>query len=284
MANKASVGLVLGGGGLKAFAATALFELLERENITPQLLVGCSGGSFAAAAYGMGYRAAEIQELINQMVTKDLFRFDWRAMLGMAHVPVLGKFDYSSGIVRQEPILDMLRRFFKGADIRDLRTECRFQATDLQTGQAVVLTEGPVAEAVYASCALFPVLPPIRIGDRLLGDGWYTSPLPMLEALKGQADVIIGVVFEETVVPEAKNFLTALHNQLNILKASLTRAHTNIAIGLHHDEVLIVDMKFGQVEVWDVHELPGILETGRRIVARYRDRILEVVDRSRTHA
>ena len=279
MKKKSSVGLVFGSGGLKSFAAIALLELLEQKKKKPELLIGCSGGAIIAAIYGMGYSAHEIEKLVSMVVTKDIFRFNRYAMLGMAHLPVIGKFDYSSGIVKQEPILNTLRQIFKDKRIEDLEIDCRLQATDLETGESVALVKGPVAEAVYASCALFPILPPICIDGRWLGDGWSTSPLPIIEVIKSQVDVVIGVVFEESIVKKPKNFLEILHNHLNILKTSLTRAQTCIAVDMHHDEVFIINMKFNKIDVWDVDQIQNIINRGRETICEKREYILSGIDK-----
>jgi NTE family protein len=191
------VGLVLGGGGLKSLAAIALFEFLNGAHIDIDLLVGCSGGSIMAALRGAGYNTAQMRDFITQLLNKKLLRnIDYRSVAGIARLP-FGRFDKSSGILKAEPINKVYRHIFKDLKLEDLHPETILQATDYQTGEGTVLSTGLVADAVYASGALFPILPPIQIGGRWFVDGAYSSNVPIMEAVKRNIDVIITVIFEE---------------------------------------------------------------------------------------
>ena len=215
------VGVVLGGGGLKSLAAIALFEFLSDAQIDIDLLVGCSGGGIVAALRGAGYESAQMREFITQLLNKKLFRHvDYRSVAGIAKLP-FGRFDKSSGILKAEPFQRIYRRVFGDLRLEELQPETILQATDYQTGEGVVLSTGLVADAVYASGAVFPILPPICIEGRWFVDGAYCSNVPVMEAVKRNMDVIIAVVLEEKFAPDPHGFLECYYTIHKTLTRSL---------------------------------------------------------------
>src|SRR5436190_16478281 len=76
---RAKVGVVLGSGGIKAFAGIPLFEFLRQAEIEVDLLVGCSGGSVICGGMGAGFSPAEFRSLAFEMLDRKLFeRMDYR--------------------------------------------------------------------------------------------------------------------------------------------------------------------------------------------------------------
>jgi NTE family protein len=71
-------------------------------------------------------------------------------------------------------------------------------ATDMRTGEAVVLREGPLAPAVRASCSVPGVFAPLEYNGRLLGDGAMVNNLPVSVVREMGADYVIGVDVNET--------------------------------------------------------------------------------------
>jgi NTE family protein len=57
-------------------------------------------------------------------------------------------------------------------------------ACDLLSGQEARLSEGPVIEAVLAAAAIPGLLPPVRLGDRLLTDGGVANNTPISHAVQ----------------------------------------------------------------------------------------------------
>jgi NTE family protein len=84
---------------------------------------------------------------------------DYRALLGLAKLP-FGKFDMRSGLLRPKKYRSLLEETFGETRIEDLHPKVLLQATDVSTGEGVILDKGLVRDALYASSALFPLLPP----------------------------------------------------------------------------------------------------------------------------
>ncbi len=272
------VAVVLGTGGIKAMAGLALFEFLEEQKISIDLLVGCSGGALASATIGMGRSPAEIREQGLNKLTKSLFtRLNYRALLGIFSSK-LGVFDKTSGVIDPTRWMGALKEYFGDKRLEDLRPRTIIQTTDVSTGAGVVLTKGPLAEAVYASCAFFPAFPPINIDGRYLGDGIYSAPVPVTEAIKRNMDVIIALDFKEKVTTEPQGFFSCFYRHIDNTMRTLTRTQVFLSIEMHHHEIVLIDVDFDHsINPWDVHELPLIVEAGRVAIEANRERILAAV-------
>lgn len=274
------VGVVLGSGGIKPMAAFSLFELLEDAGIEVDLLVGCSGGALVVSMIGAGYKPAEARQIMVEMLLhgKLFAQADHRSILGLASSR-LGRFDQTSGIVKPQRLKNAYQRIFKGARMEDLRPKTVVQATDLENAQGLILSRGPVWEAVYASGAFFPVLPPIRIEGRLLGDGVYTAPVPVTEAVIRNMDVIITMGFKERPTTPPRGFMEVFSRHIDNTMRSLTYSQMFSAVEMHHYEIISMEVEFDHtINVKDAHEAECIIETGQRVVAEYKERILSAVN------
>jgi NTE family protein len=272
------IAVVLGTGGIKAMAGLALFEFLNEQKIPVDLMVGCSGGALVCATIGMGLSPDEARDLGLQRLQKRLFtQLDYKALLGIFNSR-LGTFDKTSGVIKPDRWRDGLREYFGDRKLEQLNPRTLIQTTDVETGEGVVLSKGPAADAVYASCAFFPAFPPARIDGRYLGDGIYSAPVPVVEAIKRNMDVIIALDFKEKVRTEPKGFFSAFYRHIDNTMRTLTRSQMFLSIGMHHHEIVIVEVNFDHtINPWDVHELPAIVEAGKKAIEEHQSSILSAI-------
>src|SRR3989304_9422408 len=151
------VALVLGGGAARGFAHVGVIRILEQEKIPIHMIVGTSVGSLIGAIY-----AAELDSLDLEITAFQLERDDL--------------LDYSVLTIKKGRIVgERLERFVSQkvhvARIEDLKIPFAAVATDIRTGERVVLNSGPLARAVRASCALPGIFQPVEMNGRLLVDG-----------------------------------------------------------------------------------------------------------------
>lgn len=273
------VGVVLGSGGIKAFAGIPLFEFLHREGIAVDLLVGCSGGSILCGFMGAGFAPTEARSIAFELLDRRLFeQKDYRSILGIAS-PRLGRFDRRSGILKPDAIRELYERQLKGVRLEHLRPRTLIQTTDLNTGEGIVLSTGPAADAIYASGAFFPVLPPLYIDGRWLGDGVYSAPVPVLEAVKRNVDVIITLDFKEKVTTEPQGFLDCFYRYTDTAMETLKRSQMLLAIEMHHYEIIPMEVQFDHaISLRAVNELPSILAAGEEAVNHNKQEILAAIN------
>jgi NTE family protein len=272
------VGVVLASGNIKAFAAIPLFEFLDEIQVEVDLLLGCSGGSIVAALRGAGYDTAQMRDIIKELLDRRLFAsINYRAVLGLSNLP-FGRFNKTSSLVKPHRLQQVYRYVFRDLRLEDLHPATLLQITDIQTGEGLALDKGLVADAVYASGAIFPILPPLLMEGRWLADGLYTSPLPVMEAVKRDMDVIIAVIFEDPIHPESRKFTSRFYNYIKIQARTLMRFQLALSIDLHDYEIIIIKVPFKKnIHMWDVGEIPAILEIGSKAVDEKKADILAAI-------
>jgi NTE family protein len=154
-----------------------VLEVLEREGILPDCVVGVSAGSIVGAAYCAGVPLADIKRLALRLQWSDI-----------SHItrPGLGFFD-------NKPLEDYVDRVIGGRRFDELLIPFAAVAVDVMSGSLVVFNEGPVAPAVRASCALPVVFTPVPRGDQLLVDGGVLNNVPVSVVRDMGADYVIAV-------------------------------------------------------------------------------------------
>jgi NTE family protein len=171
------IGLALGGGFARGFAHLGILQVLEQNQIPIACIAGTSVGSILGAAYASGAPLARIIATCRTLRFRDIAR--WRvSRLGLASNHRLG---------------DLMERVFDSRQFEDLRIPMAVVATDLNTGEPVVFTQGNLVEAIRASCAFPGLFEPVEIGTRCLADGGLVAPVPTRAARDLGASFVLGV-------------------------------------------------------------------------------------------
>lgn len=205
------VGLVLSGGGARGFAHVGVLKALEAARVPVDVIVGTSMGAIIGGLYASGMTAEDLEREILAVNWGDLFdRREPRQLLSQRRKeedfelsPVLmlgfrnGEFVLPTGAVSTRSLEMLLRRYTLStrhlASFDGLPTPFRAVATDMETGQAVVLDHGDLAAALRASMSVPAVFSPLEVDGRVLGDGGLVNNLPVDVARRMGADVVIAV-------------------------------------------------------------------------------------------
>ena len=186
---KRRVALVLGGGGLKGFAHIGVLRALEERKIKPTVYAGTSIGAMIASAAAGGMPVPEMAEHARTLRKRDLFRINRLGMvLNRLQLPAI----YLDG-----PLREICERISPRGTFNDLKTTLLVNTVDLQRGTQLVwglpgLKNVPIADAVYASCALPGFFPPGLIEERVCVDGGVMDNLPVSVAGR-EMDAVIAV-------------------------------------------------------------------------------------------
>jgi NTE family protein len=163
--------------------------------------------------------------------------------------------------------------------IEDLKLKTILQATDFQTGEGVGLETGDLADCVYASSAIYPLLPAIKIGKRWLFDGNFSAPIPVLQAVRHRPDIIIVVDFHEKLSPDPKGYFETTVHTGKIYARTIKAAQTCLTLNLHEGELIYMKMNFEKyITMWEVEKMPAILEVGEAALDRVKDEILLAIN------
>jgi len=261
MSSSNRISLVIGSGGVKCAAAIGLRNVLEEEGIELDIIVGCSGGGLYSAFFALGVSADETAEYIQSLWTREVMQ-GYTKSLKAARDGSL-KFDERSGMVDDSVLNERLSAFFGERTFSDLTIRLKLAATDMLSGEMVIISEGKLFDAVRASIAIPIIFPPWEVDGRLLIDGAASDPLPVDLAIQEGAGIIIAMGFMLDLRDNFRSMM-AVQDHLNniymnnILKSSF--AFHNLA---HHAEIFPILPEFGEpVTMYDTHKIPMIIEAG----------------------
>lgn len=180
------VGLALGGGGARGLAHIGVLSVLDEAGIPIDYLAGASAGSIIGVSYCAGVGVEKIKEYARRIRWWHYARLVWPRR----------------GLVSFDPLRRWLVAELGDIDFADLETPFAAVATDMDTGQPVVLDRGRLAPAIQASCAVPGLVEPVEIGGRLLGDGSLSNTVPVSVLRAMGADFVIGVdIFNASIRP-----------------------------------------------------------------------------------
>lgn len=213
-AKPASVALVLGGGGCRGYSHTGVLKALEAAGHRPDLIVGSSVGSLVGALYASGMTASDLERDGRSLDANTLRSWSW---------PSLGIFSGAA-------IARFVRARTSKGTIEDLDIRFAAVATDLSSGELVVLYRGDVGRAVQASGSLPGLFEPVRIEGRLCVDGNLAAPVPVSVARRLGAARVVAV---DITFPPAEaslgNPIDALYQGFSILTRRLAQAERKTA-------------------------------------------------------
>jgi NTE family protein len=205
------IGLVLGGGGAKGAAHIGVLKLLEEMKIPIDYIGGTSMGALVASMYAAGMSPEEIEQIVTTLDWDDLFtdspprsEIDWWRKRD--DFTILSVFEFgvkNSGLRLPRGVIagqkigllfeTLLMPVSNISDFDKLPTPYRAVASDLESGSAVVLKSGRLADAARASMSVPGVFPPVEVNGHFLCDGGITRNLPVDVVREMGADIIIAV-------------------------------------------------------------------------------------------
>lgn len=224
----------MSGGGALGAAHIGALKALEELQIPIDYIAGTSMGAVVGGLYASGMSPEEIDSWVRNADWHYLLsdstpresesfrdkhrRFDLNQSILFTLSPK-GGLKLPAGVVYGRNLMANLRRLtIPVRDVHDfdrLPIPFRAVATDVETGDMVVLRNGDLVEALRASMAVPGVFTPQRIGDRLLIDGGSTSNLPVRVMQEWDGDVIIAIDTSEPLKKaEDLDTAPAIANQL----------------------------------------------------------------------
>ena len=260
------VSLVIGSGGIKCAAAIGLWRVLKSENIEVENVVGCSGGSMYAALIANHVDEKTMEEWSRTLWTSDIMHGYVENLKASKDGSL--RFNERSGLVDDSVMNRKLKDVYGEWTFSNLKIPLKLVATELLTGEKVILSKGSLFDAIRASLAIPIIFPPWEVNGRLLIDGAASDPLPIDVAIQDGADIIIAMGFTLDYRARFRS-MTAVQEQLNSIYMNnilnSTFAFHNLA---HHAEIFPVILEFdGTVSMFDVDKIPSVIEQGE-IAAR----------------
>jgi NTE family protein len=177
---------VLSGGGNQGVSQVGMLRALLERGIVPDVVIGTSAGALNGAALCTSPTLEKIDEL------EDV----WISLTGDKIFPagaikrvwnILRRDDH---LISSRGLADVIAAAKPAATFADLQVPLRVVATDLTTGDELLIVNGPLAPALLASAAMPGIFPPVEFNGHVLVDGAVVNLVPISHALAGPVDRI----------------------------------------------------------------------------------------------
>ena len=205
------IALALSGGGARGIAHVGVLKVLEELRVPVHCVVGTSMGAIVGGTFAAGRSSQEMEAIVLAADWTEIFRDtpprreravrrkidDFKPLFGFEVGLRDGSVALPKGVIAGVSIESFFREMVQPAaeisDFDKLPVPYRAIATDLETGAAVVLGSGSVAQAMRASMSVPGGMAPVEIDGRLLVDGGLADNLPIDQARRLCGDVVIAV-------------------------------------------------------------------------------------------
>jgi NTE family protein len=204
------IALALGGGGAMGAAHIGVIKVLEELKVPVDCIAGTSMGAVVGAAYATGLDAAALDRIMTSVNWKNTFesapredipvrrkQLDFVFTLGLQLGIKDGKLLVPLGLVPTQQVENLFKRIVAGGRqtnrFADLPIPFKAVATDIESGEMVVIDRGDLTQAMRASMAVPGAFAPVELDGRLLVDGMFVRNLPVDVARKSCGDVVIAV-------------------------------------------------------------------------------------------
>jgi len=291
---KLKVGLVLSGGGAKGFAHIGVLKVLEQAGVEISFVGGTSMGAVIGGLYASGYNATQIDsifrntdfdELLKDYIPRssknffgkrndELYAFSLPFNKFRVGIPTaLSKGMYNYNLLAR--LTDKVRHV---RDFNKLPIPFLCIATDIETGQEVLLNKGYLPQAMLASSAFPSLFSPVEIDGRLLVDGGVTNNYPIDEVKKLGADIIIGVDVQDDLknrksLKDATRILVQISNLQMIEKMRAKVDRTDIYIKPDISDFSVISFDDGV----------SIIKRGEDATFAVMDQLKAIVDSTRPY-
>jgi NTE family protein len=274
----ASLGLALGGGGVRGFAHLGVLRVLEREGLAPRVVAGTSMGAIVATLYAL----LPSLDVVEATLAEFFRRF----------APALGRLAAQAssshgGIAVDEPSLlepaafhGYFDQLIPDTTFEKTRLPLAVVAVDLVSGEEVVYTSGPVRPAVLGSAALPGIFPPIAFNGRLLVDGGWTSRIPVDAARQLGAERVLAVEVSDNADTKFSPNEPKTGLQIVLRAAEITRNH--LARGSARRADILLAPPIGRVAMHETSRVAECVRLGSEAAqARIEDIRALVAERAR---
>jgi NTE family protein len=178
---KVKAGVAFGGGGARGFAHIGVMRAFEENGVDFQYVAGTSVGSMIGAFYADGYTSKQLEDIAFKIKHRDIINSR------LIFIPS-----------QAENIEKVMKAYIGDIKFEDLKKPFGLAAVDVKSGNEVNITQGDLAKAVSASCAVPLFFTPVEWEDYLLYDGGLLNNVPSDVVRYLGAEVVVGIDINST--------------------------------------------------------------------------------------
>ena len=174
------IGVVLSGGASYGLAHIGVLKELEKNNIPIDVIAGTSMGALIGGLYACGVKINEMEEILKKFTRKNIVDINIFAL-------------HDSGLLHGKKVVNFLKKLIGDKKIEDLKIKFCAIASDLNSGNKIVINSGSVVDAIRASISIPGIFKPIRKDNICLTDGGTCDNLPVDDARNMGATKVLSV-------------------------------------------------------------------------------------------
>lgn len=280
---------MLSGGGARGAAHIGVLKVLDDLHVPIDAIAGTSMGAVVGGLYASGFSAQDIERVVSTLNWQDAFKdrppreeltfrrkqedqnFLVKFPLGLRG----GRFLLPKGLIQGQKLNQTLRKLtLPVANITDfdnLPTQFRAVATDLETGDAVVMRRGDLTSAMRASLSAPGVFSPVERNGRLLVDGGISENLPVDVARQMGVDILIVVDVGFPLLTREK--LTSAPVISNQMLAILVRRNSELQRASLTPDDIVIDPPLGDASSFDFSDVQRAIDKGEEAARAVADRL-----------
>ena len=272
------VGLVLSGGGARGAAHVGVLKVLEEQRVPIDAIAGTSMGAVVGGLYASGLSARDVEKIMTSVNWQTAFRDrppreDLTLRRKQEDVNFLVKFPLGvrghgivlpKGLIQGQGLSQMLRRLTlpvaRITNFDDLPTRFRAVATDLESGEPVVLESGDLTSAMRASMSAPGIFAPVERQGRILVDGGIADNVPVDVARAMGVDLLIVVNVGSPLQQRAK--LTDITSISNQMLAILLRRNAEQQLATLAPRDILIEPALGDASSFDFGAVARYISVG----------------------
>jgi NTE family protein len=256
------VGLALSGGAARGLAHVGVLRILQKEGIPIDMIAGTSSGAVAGAAYAWSLDTARI--------TREVLDGRWRKT-----APYLDPTFPTNGLIKGKKLRDLFADYLGGnTRFEDLKIPFACVATDIDTGEEVVIDRGLVADALRATISVPGIFRVVKYEGRYLVDGGLTTPVPVHVVRDMGADFVIAVNVNPDVanrMSQASRQRAAARRVPNIIQVILQSFYITtyaLARSALEDADIVIEPDLGNIGAGEFRRVRELIARGRLAAQR----------------
>jgi NTE family protein len=254
---KKKIGLALGGGAARGLAHVGVLDALKQEGIPIDMIAGTSAGAVIGAAYAWSQNT----ELMVQQATDA----NWKKM-----APLIDPSLPRSGFIKGKKIRNLISTYVGGeVEFKNLKIPFACVATDIDTGEEVVIDSGSVPEALRATISIPGIFNVVKHKGRYVVDGGLTTPVPVEVVRRMGADFTIAVNVNPDVtgrMGKAYRQRVEAHKEPNLIQVIMQSIYiTTSAVAQHalENADIIIEPDLAHIGAGDFNKVPEMIVRGR---------------------
>ncbi|MDD3271259.1 MAG: patatin-like phospholipase family protein [Syntrophomonadaceae bacterium] len=251
------IALVLGAGSARGLAHIGVLQVFEENHIPFDFIVGSSMGAMVGGIYACGADMKMLGRMLGHLDSRLFFDVQLPRM----------------GFISGKRIKELLNLMTKKKSFEEINIPLLIVATDLLTGEQVVLEEGSITEAVRASISIPGIFHPVKRDEMILVDGAVVNRLPIEVARSRGADLVIAVdvTFGEGRTVSINNTMDVILTAIDIMQ--------KMQFDLIYDKAdILIQPAVGGFASKDFEKSQEIIQLGRQAAEEKLDEIRDKIN------